>query len=110
MSIKVKTGLVSWWFTPKQEEGDQVTRFKLKPLTGSQNLDISAELSAGRISAAQKIAIRYGLQDWENLVDQNDQVVDYSKENIDLLGADILAMLANAILNHSQMDDEQRKN
>lgn len=110
MAIKANTGLVPYWYTPEQEESDRMTRFKIKPLTGLEHLEIAEELSRKKLAAAQKLAIRYSLIDWENLDDAKGQPVPFSLENMGILGANLLSELAQEALTLSQMDEEQIKN
>ena len=110
MAIKSQPSLAPWWYTPEQDEGEKMTRFKIKPLNGLEKLDIAGELGSNRFSSAQKVALRLGLVDWENLDDPNGQPVDFKPENFQLLGVDLLADLAQVIIKGTVLSEEQTKN
>lgn len=110
MAITAMTGLVPEWFTPAQPESDRPTRVKIRPLTGLENLEVSAEIGGGRIGDAQKIALRFGVVDWENVDDERGNPLPFSLENLKLLPVNVLSEIAIRIIRGSKMDDEKAKN
>lgn len=110
MAITAISGLVAEWYTPNQPDSERVTRFKLRPLNGLQNLEISAEIGAHRVGEAQKLALRYGLVDWENLDDEHGRPVPFGLDKLVQLPVDVLSDLAIRIIRGSRLDDDARKN
>lgn len=110
MAITALTGLAPEWYTPLQPEGDRVTRFKLKPLNGLQNLEVSSEIGSGRVGEAQKLALKYGLIDWENLDDENGRAISFSFDKIQLLPVDVLSDISVRIIRGSRLDENASKN
>lgn len=110
MAICGETDFVPYWFTPTQEESDSPTRFKLKPLDGFERLEVSAEVGARRVASAQKLAVMYGLVDWENLQDQSGNQIKFSRENFRLLPVGVIAEIAVQVITSAKLSDEQKKN
>lgn len=110
MAIVGITDLAPYWFTPTQEESETPTRFKLKPLDGFETLEVSAEVGARRVAAAQKLAVKYGLVDWENFCDESGNNIKFSRENFRLLPVGAIAEIAVQVINGATLDKEQKKN
>lgn len=110
MAITAMTGLAPEWFTPTQPESDRPTRIKIRPLTGLENLEVSAEIGGGDIGQAQKIALRFGVVDWENVDDERGNPLQFSHENLKFLPVSALSEIAIRIIRGSKMDDDKTKN
>lgn len=94
------------------------TRFMLRPLDGIERLDVSFyrdELGNMSLSsAAARAALKYGLQGWENLMDEDGSPVIYSPvdrdANLKRLPAELVAELATEIFVRSVLTEAERKN
>jgi hypothetical protein len=94
------------------------TRFMLRPLDGIERLDVSffrddlGNLSLS--SAAARAALKYGLQGWENLMDEAGSPVPFSPvdrdANMKRLPAELVAELATEIFVRSVLSEQERKN
>lgn len=110
MAITAMTGLVPEWFSPAQPECERMTRLLLKPLNGIEHLSVQNELAAHRITDAQRIALKTGIIDWENIDDESGQPVRFTRENIDLLPVGILAEVSMRIISISRLGESTAKN
>ena len=92
------------------------TVFKLKPLTGTEYLEVASEFSFSpegdtKLSGkGMRLAIKYGLTGWTNFLDENDRQVKFSKGNIDKIPPVALMELTNAILEQSEAGEDLSKN
>lgn len=111
MAITAMTGLVPEWFEPEQEESDVKTRFKLKPLNGMEYLEVIPYIRGQYlIGDGVKLALGYGLVDWENVFGEDGKAVKFSRSGVALLPPKILSMLSAEIIERSSFDGEKAKN
>ena len=114
MTIKARTGLLPEWYTPVSETGSTApARFKLRPMTGPEVLDIRAYY----IAETRKItgsgvsqALASCLIDWENVTDDTGATLPYSQDNISALPPQILQELVNKLVAISRLTEAERKN
>lgn len=114
MAIKPMEGLAPEWYEPEREEkddngnpveiaeGEQVTGFKIRPLTGPEYLD--AVETPGMPGV--KKAFRYALEDWRNFTDQEFS----SALAYELIPPKYMLMIGNRILAISTWNGEKSKN
>jgi len=114
MTIQARTGLVPEWYTPISETGAATpARFKLRPMTGPEVLDLRAYYmaSTGKIlgrGAAQALAAC--MLDWENVTAEEGKPLQYSPDNIEKLPAPIINELTNKLVMMSRLTETERKN
>lgn len=118
MAIKALDPMVPIWWTPESEaKSENPTRFRIKPLTGIQRIEVNTDTKmTGRglvISAAGiRTALRYGLVGWENFNNADGPVV-FSfdvDENLAVLPEGVILKLVDRILTASSVSEEAKKN
>lgn len=117
MAIKTWRGLAPTWYTPVSEEGSEdPARFKLKPLNRAE-LDMvfegrTTDSEGNLILTARGIehALRVGLVDWENVLDENDKPLKFSIANFRYLPWAIGQELAGELVNMSFLAEDEAKN
>lgn len=115
MAIRIKTGVSPVWFVPKsQESEEQPARFRLKPLTGGDLLDVQGEIDIERDTVTGKglkFLIKKGLVGWEQIEDENGRALACSGPAALLyLDQSILTELASKIMEISTFREDQAKN
>lgn len=118
MPITLVEGLAPVWFVPESEkeiEEQYQTQFKIKPLTGSQYAEVmapvlTAENSEGFPPKSIKAALRYGLLDWKNVLNDKNQPAKFSPYNVEKLPGEVLLAIAAEIVNLSSLGEEEIKN
>ena len=116
MPIKSASGLSEFWYTPEEEEGDEnPTRFKLKPLSQFDLMEVFMEghwSDDGVFIANHRgcvIMLRKGLRDWEEFFDHNGEPIKFTRSNQNLIPAPVLIKIANKIMNGSIVTDDEKK-
>lgn len=118
MAIKAISTIKPDWYTPQCEEGeDEPTRFKLKPLDGTQYLDVMSEVTTSLDGDIQvtgrglKLAAKWGVVGWENFSDpETGKEIKYSAVNVPRVPPVILSELVGVILERSELGEDQTKN
>jgi len=125
MAMKLAAGLVEDWYTPVSERvsddpdslsdsDEKPTRFKLKPLTQIELLEVMSEgdsLSDGSFQpnhSGRLLLLRRGLVGWDEVYRDGEQV-KFSKSEANSLPAQVLGELANEIIIRSVLTDEEKK-
>ena len=105
------------WYTPESEEDEEKpSKFKIKPLNGEQFMEVVADSETDRSGDIRlngrglKLALRYGIIDWENIEKENGIPLKFSVHNLKLLPMEVLSDLASEIVNRSAMEDDETKN
>jgi hypothetical protein len=116
MAIKPLTGLAPQWFTPSgEQDSDNPTRFKLKPLDGLTFLDVMSE---GKIRddgafvanrQGRDTLLKNGLIEWENF-DEGGNPLKCNFTNFHRIPAEILAEICNELIIVSSLSGEDEKN
>ncbi len=116
MAIQALKGIVSSWYTPDQDDAEEdPTRFMLSAVN-SEHLDIITEdatISDGvvRLTArGVRYALRYGIEDWENFIDEQKKEIPFSLDNFKIIPWGIRRNLASEIVNRSFLLETERKN
>lgn len=105
------TGLAPEWFEPEQDDSDVKTRVKLKPLNGLEYLEILPYIRGSfLIGDGVKLALNYGLMDWENVMDADGKPLKFTRQNVQLLPAKVLSNIAAEIIDRSTFEGEKAKN
>jgi hypothetical protein len=116
--LKALNPLTPEWYTPKSDEGnDSPTRFKIRPLSGVEGMDLELFRDVEgntRISGrSAKMILRHGLSDWENFGSDADKL-DFKPgnpdENIARLPMAIADELVAEIFRRTVMQETERKN
>ena len=89
----------------KDLDDAEKTTWILKPLDGLQHADV---MSTGLVN--YRLALSFGLVDWQNLKDQNGRAVKFSQDSFKDIPAEYLVDIASEIVDRSELKDEQRKN
>lgn len=117
MATKALTGLKSEWFTPNdQKENDQPTRYKLKPLDGLQfyevcnNGEFRGDDSFIPNQTGRLLLLRYGMKEWENVLDHKDKPLKFNISRIRLIPTGHLSEIVNRILEISALGAADEKN
>lgn len=120
MALRAASPLAPFWYEPKDENGEPCgTRFLLCGLKSMELADLyasSLQGPGGEVkfpAAAIRGAMRSGLRGWENLLDENDQPIEFGKSvdgNIDRLPFVVLSELIGKVLEASALSGERAKN
>lgn len=114
MTIQARTGLMPEWYTPVSETGAATpARFKLRPMTGPEILDLRAYYiqSTGKIMGkGALIVLSACMLDWENVSNEKGEPVQFAADNIETLPPAILNELANKLVMMSRLTETERKN
>lgn len=101
------------WFTPaSQEKEEKPTRFMIRPLTPPERESVMEMgvmqfvIHPGRYADV----IRMGVSGWENMLDENNEPLEYKSSEHWRIPGDIRIDLALEILNRSRIEDEETKN
>lgn len=114
MAIRILEGLEPEWWTPDNEKEEaQPSAFFLAPLTGPEMLEVQAHFDQvhkvvtgpGLLAAA-----RIGLKGWRNIVDKKDELVPFTKQAIETLDAETLAITGAQIIASSALDEDTEGN
>jgi len=104
MAITICEKLVTDWYTPESEKDEaEPTRFRIKPMNGSQALQV---LNTENL----QLALTFGLIDWENVKNANGEQVEFKKPRISMLHANLLSEIANEIVSRSNLTGDEIKN
>lgn len=121
MSVRALVGISPEWWTPESEKEPDANgdlpefpaAFYLHPLTGPQMLEVQEffDFENKTIRGPGLLrACRFGLQDWRNIVDENDKEIKFTRMSLDKLPAEILAGAGAQIIANSVIDGETEKN
>ena len=115
MALTLKSSLGSEWYTLEgQDEEESPARVKVKPLNGEQ-VDQAMEGAifeddgAALTSRGVKSALRNGIVDWENINNESGPIACKFTNHQCLPWARRIE-LANAIINRSNLREEEQKN
>ncbi len=111
MSIKALSGIAPEWFAPKQDDEENPTRFKIKPLSGIEHLEVLSNCD-GYLLTGKGItaALKSGVVDWENFNDVDGNEIEFSFSKFGLIPALVVNELADRIMELSTLRDKERKN
>lgn len=103
-----------WWTPSDYEDDDDPVSFKLKPLNGSQKVELASEII--EVDGDLKIsgrgllkAIRYGLVGWKNYVDSKGKDIKFNVMSAQELPPEILSEMAIEIWTMSELGDDEKK-
>lgn len=109
--------VVPKWFTPEtEEEKDIPKKFNCRPLSSVELWEVNThfkmidEHHIGLSFEGQKLALKYGLTDWENVKDKDGQNIDCKVSNWPHVDSWTLNLVAKEIVSMSQLADAERKN
>lgn len=118
MARKALDPITPFWWTPDDQKDDpKPARYKIRPLTGMQKIEINTDLKicpVGLIISAAGVrnVLRHGLLGWENIEDANGADVPFS-DNIDTnlarLSDQELIAISNRILQASDIGADEKK-
>jgi hypothetical protein len=116
--LKALNPLTPEWYTPKTEEGkDNPTRFKIRPLSGVEAMDLELFRDVDgntRITGrSARTILRHGLIDWENFGTDAEKVVFKTgnpDENIARLPNEIADELVAEVFRRTVLMEADRKN
>ena len=112
--IKTNRKLNASWYTPiSQESEDEPARFKVRPLTGAQALEVLDDYDPrkGRfLSRGIQLALRHGLLDWENILDEHGNPLECKPENLRYIPAVEANEVGNHIMDLAELGGEEEKN
>lgn len=115
MALTLKTSMSSEWYMIEGQEGeDEPARVKIKPLNGAQ-VDQAMEGAilegdaAGLSARGIKYALQNGIDDWENVNDESGEI-ECKPQNYARLPWSRRVEIANAIINRSNLSEEDQKN
>ena len=120
MAMKLAGGLVEAWYTLREEQDavdadEKPTRFKLKPLTQIELLEVMSEgdsLSDGSFQpnhTGRLILLRRGLVGWDEVYGDDGEPMVFSKSEANNLPAQVLGEIANEIIVRSVITPEEKK-
>jgi hypothetical protein len=103
------------WYVPEGYEGDpDAPRFLLRPMTQQQVAEVSlagrADGKAGITFDQLQLTLRYGLADWENVVDHNGKKLKCNTATMQHLPNDLRLELFIEIQNRSELKEDDAKN
>lgn len=105
------------WFTPLTEEKkENPKKFKVGPLNSVQLWEVNTHFKMidsehiGLSFEGQKLALKYGLLDWENVKDEDGKDAKCNQANWHLVDSWCLNFAAKEILSLSELADAERKN
>lgn len=117
MTIHAKNTFTPVIFTPDSEkDSDDPTTFTLKPLNGLEYMQVLNNTTIDdngvtKLSATGlELALRHGLTGANNLIGENGKPITLNRFTMKTLSAVLLIEIANAILEASEIDGEERKN
>jgi hypothetical protein len=119
MALRAASPLAPFWYEPKDESGEPCgTRFLLCGLKSLELADVNALAihDGGNVkfpAAAIRLALRLGLRGWENLLDEFDRPIEFSKSseaNLDRLPFILMSELFGKITDASSLGSERAKN
>ncbi len=107
----------SWYVLEEERDKENPTRFKVEPLTSLQYLELTPE---GRLDGngnmilsglGMRIALDYGLVDWENFNDAQGNAVPFvsGDQKFNYLSPNNLAELVGHIMEISSASDQEKK-
>ncbi len=113
MAIKAIEGLTATWYTPADQDDNDPTRFKVRPLDGEQYGDVAdyVALINGEVRITSKgvsVCLKHALIDWDNF-NTSDGPVGFSAHAQRLIPYSTRAELATHIFVTSGLTDEQKK-
>jgi len=114
--MKALSKITPEWYTPEIEKNEtEPTRFHIKGLSGSEFVEVMPFLVFTKdgyniTSEAVRPLIKYGLLDWENFPDQEENPLVFSQANkFVFVPADIQYELARKIYHLTQITGEDTK-
>ena len=109
MSITAMTGLTPDWFTPAQQEGEQVARFLLKPLTGFEFAGAVADIKVNS-ERGYRALVSKSLIGWENVLNESGEQFEFKPENFDKLPGIVLLEIGDEAYKRAVLAGEKEKN
>lgn len=108
MTVKLQSdGVTEEWFTLPD---DADTKFKIRPLTARERLDVMGIMQGGRIGSGATEALDAALLDWSGVLDDKGQPIRFSKETLQRLPVPVFTAIYKRILEISVNDEGQQKN
>lgn len=105
-----------WWPLPGYEDEEHPPEFRLAPLNGEQSSELTNSLAFETDDSLKieersvKIALKYGLRDWKNIVDENGNNLEFHRGNIRYLPFEVRSKIFVEILKRNQLSEQERKN
>jgi len=109
--MRLNTNITPRWIEVPAAPG---VRFRVRPMTGQDRLELAQQVekrgpaSAARYvypAAAQVLAIRACLQEWEGVTDEDGKALRYTPEHLSLIADEmILLELFNAVATGSSLE------
>lgn len=103
------------WWSPKDQDAKRPVKFKIRTLTGFEQLGIGmdaneTEPGVYQLSRASiEAAIACGLVGWQGVLDENGDELPFKRKHVNRLPPDVLPELAAAIINASDVGDDEKK-
>ena len=108
MTIKLQSdGVTEEWF---QLPDDADTKFKIRPLSARERLDVLGIMQGGRVGSGATEALDAALLDWAGVLDDKGQPMRFSKEALQRLPVSAFTAVYKRVLEISTNDEDQRKN
>ncbi len=102
------TGLVPEKYTPENQRfDDDPAIFTIRPLNGMEAMEMMAESTTGGV---MRVAIKYGLEGWENCKNKDGDIIQFSTENLGYILPQTLSELAEKIIELTDLGESQVKN
>lgn len=111
MAIRLLNKLSPFWYTPiSQRDDPKPTRYHLNPMSQPEVMEMRFLLEEGKVREAMHIAISGGLIGWENQMDEDDSLVEFSLSSAFQLPFEVLDEIASTLERLSKLTETERKN
>ena len=123
MAIKAANPMAPFDYRPLASEDGDTAVFRLRGLTPLELFDVNAgaeqvvdergQVQAKWTARAARVAFRAGLLGWDGFMDADGKPVEFKPgvdANIERLGFNLTTELFAAIMNASNLSEDQRKN
>ena len=115
MGIKAIEGLAPEWFTPAGQDGDDQTRFKVRPLNGAEFGEVADAVEFTKAGAifishtGRERCLNMALLGWENF-SGNTGPIEFNNAAMRLIPHEVRVQIVSRIMAISTLDKEQEKN
>lgn len=114
MKIQALDNFTATWFEPEDQEGDPV-RFRIRPLDGEQYAQVAEHMrrEGNRTlftAAAEKLALRFGLVDWDGLKTPAGVEIPHGIAEHKRLPFVVRKIVFAEIMNRSSLSEADEKN
>lgn len=117
MSIRAIDPITPFWWMPDDQKDDpKPVRYKIRPLTGMQRIEVNTEMKIGPLgliisAVGVRAVLRNGLLGWENVEDANGPVnfTDNLDANLARLPETELIAISQRILAASGVEGDAKK-